>query len=604
MISTSTAFQTANAVLRKHPIFLIQIDTYTRAFTNYPTGVSGQYDWITSIEDNDISVSDLDGGADLGQFVFNVQDNAGSITAEFPTFTFEGKAITIKTGFVGMSQADFALLFTGQIDSVASANQNKEYQFICVDNSAVLQKAVYTEADDGRPTDTDHHRTLNGHPLEILSALLETELGLPSTAYNKAKLGMYEQGLFTGVQFVFDLDSAPVAKDFIENEIMKPLGGYIWTNNKGQLDFNFFRRDLRLTVQGGCLLACFTDTAGVIIGSPFSVGITLGQTLTLQVPPGATKISFGVNDHFWPDNLGGWNLLVNASALAVSALCRPWNTSGVNADFPFTTASSSAPATASVTAGTLVSISYTSGTVSLGPGWPFTDPTGIPGYESNVNGPGQYAIATPLNVTAPNLSFDHGNMEDVPEATQADLVNQITFRFDKTADDKWGSELIRDYTTSQSKYGLFGAQVIESQGLRAGFQGFSVASATAQMIFLRYGLKALQFEEVTAHWTAAVLEPGDLVAVTSDKVPDRVAGVIGITAKLFEVLDRKWDFEKCLITVKLLDATYLQSIGQYVIAPNGVSDFTLGTTYEKDHYMYLCNDSGQYSDTTPGHALG
>lgn len=605
MISASSAFTTANAILRKQPIYLIEIAGYSRAFTNYVTGVSGQVDWLESIDENDTTVDDLDGGANLGDFTFNVQDRNNLITADFPSFVFEGKTVTCKSGFPGMLQSDFALLFTGKIDSVASDNKNTEYKFTCVDNKDILSKVIYTEADDGFATDSDHKRTLNDHPLTILAAIIENELGLTRTDYNANKLLMYRDGLFAGIQFYFEIDSPPAAKDFIENELMKPLGGYIWVNNKGQIDFNFFRRDSRLIVTGGCLLAAWTDSAGVIVGSPFAVSISLGMTLTLVAPAGATKLSFGINDDHFVDNVGGWNLLVNGTAVAVSSLARPWNVSGINANYQFNATSSTTPATISVTAGTTYNISYTGGTASLGPGWAFVDPAGNPGVGSALDGPGIYAVGLPLgSITDPQFAFTNDNMQEIPEATQADLINTVSFRFDKDDQGNFTAESVREYTKSVALYGQFGQQVIEASGLRSGLQAYSLAATTSQMIFLRYGLKNLQFEELTAHWTAALLEPGDLVSVTSDKVPDRIAGVMGITNKLFEVLDRKWDFDRCVVTVKLLDASYLLALGQYLIAPDGVANFTSATAYQKGRYMFLSNNSDQYSDATAGHPLG
>jgi hypothetical protein len=214
-------------------------------------------------------------------------------------------------------------------------------------------------------------------------------------------------------------------------------------------------------------------------------------------------------------------------------------------------------------------------------------------------------------LTAPSLSFDDTNLDDqnIPLAEQADLINTITFRFDKSASGGGSSggylsESDLSYTTSVSKYGQYGQQIIEADGVRAGFQGYFVAAQTAQMIFARYGMKSLQFENVQAFWSCCLLEPGDLVTLTSAYVPDRVLGVMGITNRLFEVLDRTLSFETGLITVKLLDATYLQTIGDFLISPDAIPAFASANAYQQGRYLFLSNDSDQYSTGVAGNTLG
>src|SRR5262249_47858901 len=153
-------FITANAALAKKPVYLFEISGYTRAFTNYATGFGGQYPWITDIEDLSVSVSDLDGGADLNSLAIAIQDRDGAITADWPTALFEGKDCTLKTGFQGMAVADYATLFTGVIDTVDTTDGNLAYVFNCSSPAQVLQKVIYTTGDDGYPTSSSHPKTV------------------------------------------------------------------------------------------------------------------------------------------------------------------------------------------------------------------------------------------------------------------------------------------------------------------------------------------------------------------------------------------------------------------------------------------------------------
>lgn len=243
MIVASSAFNTANLSLNKKPIYAILIDGYNRIFSTQMSVNFGGVDsvpWIVSITDHAITINDLDGGADLADLVFNVQDRGGAITSDFPSFTFEGKKVSLLAGFPGMSGADFVTLFTGKLDSIESANANSEYVFTCPDVRQELTKVIYGVSDNGLPTDSNNPRTLNGNPLDILIAALINEVGLAASDIDLAKISLYRNTVYAGAQMQFSITSPPGAKDFIENEIMKPLGAYIWPNNLGQVSVNFY----------------------------------------------------------------------------------------------------------------------------------------------------------------------------------------------------------------------------------------------------------------------------------------------------------------------------------------------------------------------------
>lgn len=406
------------------------------------------YPWIVNIDPLAITVSDLDGGADLADLVFNVQDVAQVITADCSTFTFEGKKVYLKEGSVGLALVDYLTRFTGKVNSVASDNGNMEYKFTCPDIRKDLSKIIYETGDDGFATSSDHPKTLLGNPLDILIAALENEVGYAAADIDVAGIQQWRDEIFSGLEFEFRLTSPPAAKDFIENEILKPLGGYHWPNNLGVIKVHFF-----------------------------------------------------------------------------------------------------------------------------------------------------YPIA-PASVA----TLDHSVIGDVPLAGQADLVNQVTTRFDDDGTGKFLAESVQSYGASITKYGLFGEHIIESTGMRAAFQGFFMAAIISRLIFLRYGSKQLQMEGVSCLWTESLLEPGDIVSLTSSIVPDRAAGVMGLTTKTFEILDRTWDFMAGKVTFKLLELD-LSKFRQYLITPNGEADFAADTAPNQAQYLYLCDDNDVYSNGSPANTL-
>ena len=237
MIQCTPNFQAQLAAFQDGTIIVqVVIAGYWRVFTNYPDGISGHYPWIVSVDDLDMTVNDLEGGADQRTGGVYVQDQGGAITADFPNFVFEGAQIQIQVGFVGLAQSDFCTVFTGFIDTVSSANGNNEYYIQFSDVQTKLAYAVYQTGDDGGSTSSTNIKTVSGHPLAILMDICK-QLSVP---YDEAKITAYMNGPFAGTIFTFYLTQAPAAADFIKEQLLKPLGGYMWINAAGLLTVNFF----------------------------------------------------------------------------------------------------------------------------------------------------------------------------------------------------------------------------------------------------------------------------------------------------------------------------------------------------------------------------
>lgn len=468
MITATSNYNTALSSFKSGRIrVFVEIAGYHRAFSNFdPTGftwddsAAEHNDWIPEdgIDDLQMSINDLEGGAQQIDWGFHVTDVGNAITADFATFTFEGKDIVVKTGFDGMAYADFTTVFTGHIDSVSSANNNLEYYFQCVDTTDFLTKVIYTTGDDGQPTSADHIKTVTGHPLDIMLNILGSQVGLAGSRYDSTKIEAYRDGPFSGMEMVFHLQQGVAAGEFIKTQILKPLGGYLWTDSTGKITVNFF-----------------------------------------------------------------------------------------------------------------------------------------------------YPIAGPTAVA----SLGEDTWTTIPSAEQTDMVNTVQFKFDK---DDASSAAANDYLAistqvyapSTAKYGQYGEQEIDADGVRSGFQGFFIAALTSRLIFMRYGFKNLKFDGDAAEaiWGSVLVELGDVVSVTHSKIPDRAAGVMGVTSKLFEVLSKTINFKEGTVLYTMIDATYLQTFGFFKITSDAQADYAAATTPEKATYMFMTNDAGLYSNGDAGHGLG
>lgn len=465
MISSTTNFQAALAAYTSGPIITqVVIEGYSRVFTNYPIALPGYYPWIVTdgIDDLDLTLEDLDGGADQRTGGVTVQDSGGAITSDFPNFVFEGKQIQIQVGFVGLAQSDFCTVFTGFIDTVSSANSNTEYYIQFSDVQAKLAAFVFQSGDDGGSTSSTNVRTVSGHPLNILMEICQ-QLDVPC---DTAKIEAYRDGPFSGTIFTFYLTQAPAAADFIKEQLMKPLGGYMWINAAGLLTVNFF-----------------------------------------------------------------------------------------------------------------------------------------------------YPLAGPVAVG----SFSRDTWFEIPEAGQTNMINSVQMQFDlddaSANDNSTGSYLssvTENYAPSYELYGdLASEQTINADGVRSAFQGFFIAALTAILIFQRYGFKNLTFDDESSGgsspdstWNTLLYEPGDILSVTHPQVPDRKAGVVGITNKPFEVLNKTIKFSEGRLNYTMIDASYLSQFGLYKIAPMGEAAYTAASTGDKAEYMFFCGANGEYSNGDPAHILG
>jgi hypothetical protein len=429
---------------------------------NFPTRYMGSAlkPLIVNVDDHSTTVSDLDGGVDLADLTMNVQDALQAITALFPSYVFEGQRATLLMGYAGMALSQFVPMFTGVISTVSSANGNMEYIFDAASfNAQKLTTNIYTTGDDGFAIDSTHPKTINGHPIDILVSALG-QCGVPPNSIDTAKLYYYRDTIYSGLSFAFTLTASPTGKDFIESELMKPLGAYLRETNTGLLTANFFYPAL--------------------------------------------------------------------------------------------------------------------------------------------SGNGTYTPPTP-----PVATLDKTNTADMPLAGEANLIDAVTFRFDDdgTGNGTFLSESVQEYGPAIERYGLVGSQIIESKGMRSGFQGFLWADLIARLIFLRYGLKNLTLTSVPFLWSECLLEPGDIIQLTIAQVPNRTGGTLGVTDLTFEVLDRTWSFMTGLIELNLL-AINLSAFKQYLITPNGEADYTLASSTDKAKYMFLCGANDKYSNGDPANTLG
>lgn len=241
MITTNANFDAANALTAKNIVTWVEIDTYTDIFETFDTGFTNHKPWIKSISRRTQKINDLRGSSALSDLKFTVLDKGNSITADFPGFIFEGKKVTVKTGFSSLVEGDFVTVFEGVIDRVDAGDNNNTYTFVCKNKARATKEKVYLIGDDAvNPVSKDNLKTVEGNPLQILRDILLTELSVPAGNVDTARIDAYRDTIFAGYTFRFELKNSVEAKKFLEQEILAPLGGYLWTNYLGKVSVNFF----------------------------------------------------------------------------------------------------------------------------------------------------------------------------------------------------------------------------------------------------------------------------------------------------------------------------------------------------------------------------
>jgi hypothetical protein len=229
----------ANAGVRGAAPFIVlfQIAGYARAFTTAATGVPGQYPWISEGNAGQLamSVNDLEGGSNTTDISITITDQNRALTNDFANgVNILGANCTISVGFPGMPQSQYLPLMTMIVDHVDLANQNTCYKITLRDSSLLLQQFCFQVADDGFPTGNNHPATVDDTPMNILiEAALES--GLPANNINFTAIEALNASAYFGLIFKFGVTYPPRAEDFIEQEILKPLGAYWFWNYLGQV---------------------------------------------------------------------------------------------------------------------------------------------------------------------------------------------------------------------------------------------------------------------------------------------------------------------------------------------------------------------------------
>jgi len=206
MIITNSSFDTLHALDHKWPVYLVHFDTETTDYVNHspdsPDNTIKKY--LVSISGLDQKKTPQEGKSSIGGVKFELLDVDDEITALLATDTtayFQGRKVTIKAGYIGLSEANMLTVATNnKVHSLKLSKDGVGYIFEIADPMKKFQKKLFRGADDSNVT-------LQGNAIDILLRVL-TSSGTPGTN------GDYD---ILAVANGLDMDSSEVDISGIEN---------------------------------------------------------------------------------------------------------------------------------------------------------------------------------------------------------------------------------------------------------------------------------------------------------------------------------------------------------------------------------------------------
>lgn len=217
------------------------------------------------------SIRPLDGQSSIGALELETTDAGGYMTALVSGGKLEGRKVSLQVGYPGMVSSDFVTLATQEIESIQTLPDLTGFVLECRDLTRSAKTNIFLTGDDGFPVSNDDPRTLVANPMDLALIVFQNELGLgqsdslsesswrlydpqqwnsagtsnPTLIYPNPLIDVdtflfYRNGIFSGCLLEFEFHQAVEAKQFLEFEIFKALGGYMVVLSDGRLSPRFF----------------------------------------------------------------------------------------------------------------------------------------------------------------------------------------------------------------------------------------------------------------------------------------------------------------------------------------------------------------------------
>jgi hypothetical protein len=245
MITTTSGWNTKNALLAKTPIYVFLIGGQATVYSTHDltaqgiTGTLPAYKpWLRIPTGASQSIDVQGGTSSIGEMECEVIDYGGAIRTLVGTTTLEGSSATLLVGYPGTAYTDFAVLNVYTLYKVIPSKFYNSYLFRSRDVQLDTKVTIWNHPVNGYPLAPSNPWIIQGTPGEIIQAVLLLALGLNASQVDFATLQELDSAAenFYGCSrpYRFEQTRPFQAKDFIENQIMKSAGMYPVVTNTGQ----------------------------------------------------------------------------------------------------------------------------------------------------------------------------------------------------------------------------------------------------------------------------------------------------------------------------------------------------------------------------------
>lgn len=256
MLTTNANFDAKHDLDYKTPLYLIHFDREDVDYCNHeptsPDNALKQY--LVSIDGISSKVFPEEGKSSIGALKLKLLDVDDEITAMLATDTyyFHRRKTTVKAGYLGMAETDLLTVMVGWVTALALTDDGLVYEFEVTDPQKWLQRNIFRGSED-TPV------TFQGNPINLLLAILtstgdgdngdydwfaETDgLGIDTDYINVSQIEDVRDNWFPGDSnyMHFTVSERQKARDWLANEIFKPLNIYPYVDGRGRYGIRPFK---------------------------------------------------------------------------------------------------------------------------------------------------------------------------------------------------------------------------------------------------------------------------------------------------------------------------------------------------------------------------
>ena len=273
MITSTTAWNTANAAAGKMPIYAFSIAGQAVVYVTHDlarwgiTGTLPTYQaWLKTPRGASQAIDVVNGSSSIGDLTCEILDVGHAITALIAAQNLEGSTATLAVGYPGLAWTDFAVLHTYVLYKINPTDGYTSYHFVCRDLQLLEKQTIYAHPENGEILAADNPWYLGGTPCEIFQAITLYALHVGLAQIDRATMVTLDsaaEGIFAPWRpFLFCLTRPFEAKQWLESEVFKPSGLYQVVLPSGQLSL----RSMRAPAAGAS--AAFAFTADNLVELP------------------------------------------------------------------------------------------------------------------------------------------------------------------------------------------------------------------------------------------------------------------------------------------------------------------------------------------------